>query len=140
MEMQNEKAKNHQYEEICNYVFVHGQTHYQMDCRNRHLILPHDILDEPIVQCNQLLRFQLLKMRSPTEYIIRPLTAKYTTGWKTINSSDTYAKDFYLRFVNHYKKKTNKMLKNAIMAGELGVTFDAGHPCRCQIIKQRPKV
>lgn len=141
MEMLRERAENEKYETICNYAFVHGQTHYQRDCRNRHLILSHDILDEPIVQCDQLIRFQMLKVRSPTEYVVRPLKVKYPSGWQAINSSEKYANDFYLRFVQHYKKRANRTLKLVINAGDLGVVLvQDGIPFRCEIIKQRQKL
>lgn len=121
-------------------MFVHGQPHYQKDCRNRHSLLPYDVLDEPIVQHKQYLRFQLLNLISPTEYVIRPLEAKFASGWQTINSSDKYRCEFNPRFLQHYAKTENQYLQTVIEVGNLAVTMEDGIPYRCEVIKRLPKM
>lgn len=140
MENKKQKAQWQQYETICNYVFVHGQPHYQKDCRNRHSLLPYDVLDEPFAHHTQYLRFQLLNLISPTEYVIRPLEVKCASGWQTINSSDKYGCEFSPRFLQYYNKAQNQYLQTAIKVGDLAVTFDSDIPYRCEVIKCRPKM
>lgn len=135
-----EKAQTLQYEAVCNYVFVHGQKHYRLDCRHRHLLLAHDVMPDPMVHYMQMMRFRLWRLHSPTELMVRPLKAKFANGWQSINSSDTYLTDFNVRFIQHYQSRQNRQLLEDIGTGDLGVTFDAYVPYRCEVIKRLAKM
>lgn len=139
------KAEAQQYEAVCNYAFVFGQKHYRMDCRNRHLLLECDILPEPMVHHMQMMRFQLRRLHSPTEFMIQPLEARFADGWRSINSSDKFKFDFELRLIEYYRIRCNRHMQDDFTIGDLSVTFigDLGAtalPYRCEIIKRLNKM
>lgn len=113
MKNQTEKAQEQRFHSICSFVFMHGVSEHQGLCSHRHLLLPSDILDESEQITSGHLRFNMLKIISPTEYIVRPTshpTSQHGEKWSTINKSDEFDRaeiiDIYeKRYVNRERRK-----------------------------------
>lgn len=112
-----DKAQKQRFESICNFVFMHATNEHQPECKRRHLLLPFDVLSEesnPI--SNGQLRCNVLKILSPTEYVVQP-TAKLTDKWHIINDSDKFD-ELNAQMQAHYKEKTNRIVLNSLEMGE----------------------
>lgn len=134
----------HQFEPVCNHVFLHASTevHEHKACMKRHALLPTDIAtdenDEPLY-VNQELRFHLLKIISPSEYIVRPLKQRTSNGWKDIMRSDE-SMVFKMRFHVHYVNSNNQIRPDTIKLGQLCVILvNETVPHRAEIIHIFPK-
>lgn len=68
-----ERANKLRFAPICNYVFMHGTSDHQTNCRKRHMLLNSDMTDDASTQIKSgTLSFHVLDIISPSEYIIRP--------------------------------------------------------------------
>lgn len=99
---------------------MHASSDHFSDCKNRHMILQEDILtganQNQIIKGN--IRFHVLKIVSPTEYIIRPTMRKSEDEkWIDVNSSNKF---IYLdaNMQTFYKNKENEKLLPALKLGE----------------------
>lgn len=125
-------------ESICNCIFVHGVAHYQPKCRNRHMILPFDISKDPVAHYTAMIRFNLLKVLSPTEYIVQPLQMK-SDKWRSINSINSFQFHMNPSFIAHYNNFSNRTVQQPIELGFLCVTMKEDVPYRCEIIRCHKK-
>lgn len=135
--MNNLRQLEHQFEPVCNHVFLHGNTEHNA-CMNRHKLLPTDIATGENLYVNQELRFHLFKVISPSEYVVRPLKLRTISGWKNIMRSDEYAV-FKMGFHLHYVKPENQVHPDKIELGKLCVVFVDIVPHRAEIIHIFPK-
>ncbi|XP_055304540.1 putative ATP-dependent RNA helicase TDRD12 isoform X2 [Sitodiplosis mosellana] len=114
-----DKAKKQRFQSICNFVFMHGVTEHQAMCSHRHLLLPSDILDDSEPMASGHLRFNVLKIISPTEYIVRPteLKAGEHGTWRTINNSDEFD-DVNAKMQAYYKDTINQKVLHTLELGQ----------------------
>lgn len=126
------RQTEHQFEPVCNHVFLHGSTEHNA-CKNRHTLLPTDIATGNNLYVNQELRFHLLKVIGPSEYIVRPLKVRTSNGWKDIMRSDDYAV-FKMRFHVHYSNPIHQIRPDIIKLGQICVVFVDTVPHRGEII------
>lgn len=132
--MNKHRQSEHKFEPVCNHVFLHGSTEHNA-CMNRHTLLPTDIATGENLYVNQELRFHLLKVISPSEYIVRPLKVRCTSnGWKDIKQSDDYLV-FKMGFHVHYVNPINQVRPDTIKLGQLCVVFVDAVPHRAEIIR-----
>lgn len=117
---------------------MHDETHYQAKCRNRHMILPFDVLKDPIAHYTAMIRFKLIKVISPTHYIVQPLKMK-SDKWRFINSSNSFQIIINTKFTVHYNNSSNRMVQQPIELGFLCVTIKEDIPYRCEIIQCHKK-
>lgn len=119
---------------------MHGSDDHSGDCANRHIILRQDILSGSHSQItNGTLRFHVLKIISPTEYIVRPTMLKSESEeWNFVNSSE--------EFIYHdtkmqafYKSEENVKCLNALKVGEKCLIERHGKFCRGEILCIYPK-
>lgn len=114
-----DKAAKQRFQPICNFLFMHGVTEHQEMCSQRHLLLPSDILDdsEPITSGH--LRFNVLKIISPTEYIVRP--TEHRAGehetWQTVHNSDEFD-EVNERMQAFYKDAANQKVLHTLELGQ----------------------
>lgn len=120
-------------------LFVHGiyehQAHEQ--CDYRHLLLPTDHLADDTKQISSgQLRFNVLKVISPTEYIIQPTVhaAGQNEKWQMINSTDEFD-NFYKKLQAHYKDEGNQSKLNCLELGEKCVVIALQKFHRAEIIR-----
>ncbi|XP_031636550.1 putative ATP-dependent RNA helicase TDRD12 [Contarinia nasturtii] len=121
-----EKAEKQRYHSICNSLFMHGNIEHQATCQYRHLILPSDILIGDKNDIKNGLRFNVLKVISPTEYIVQPIShadaidniGRYGE-WQTFNKSNEFDQ-FNSELQLHYKNMTNQKMLH---------TFELGKSC-----------
>lgn len=119
---------------------MHGSSDHFSDCPNRHMILKEDILtgnQNQITTGN--LRFHVLKMISPTEYIIRPTMLKSEDQWNYINNSNEF---IYLdtKMQAFYKNDQNVKCLPELKLGEKCVIECHGKFYRGEIIRIYKKV
>lgn len=87
-----ERAYNLRFAPICNYVLMHGSSDHQADCQKRHKLLKSDILKEGSsqIECG-IVRFHILNIISPSEYIVRPTELQTDENtWTRIEGSDKF--------------------------------------------------
>lgn len=140
-QIENERNKicqiNRQYELLCKHVFMYGETSHR-ECQRRHTLLPIDILSDESGFVNRELRFHLLKIISPTEYIVRPMKIRIDNKWKDINCSNDYI-TFNLQFLLHYSYEENFKVHDSIELGSLCVIRVRNVPQRGEIIEIHKK-
>lgn len=114
-----ERAEKRRFESICNFIFMHGASEHQANCRHRHLLLPTDVLDDTELLLNGQLRFNVLQIISPTEYVIRPTA--HRTGekekWQTINNSNEFD-DLNTQMQAYYKDSDNQKALHTLELGQ----------------------
>lgn len=136
----NERARDHCFEPICSFVFMHGSSNHFSDCPNRHIILRDDISTGNANQItNGTLRFHVLKITSPTEYIVRPMLIKSEGDeWSVINSSNKFV---YLdtQIQVFYKNANNLKCLIALKLGEKCAVQCHEKFYRGEIIRVNPK-
>lgn len=87
-----ERANNIRFSPICNHVLLHGTSDHQADCRKRHKLLKSDILEDESnkIDCGTV-RFHVLNIISPSEYIVRPTELQTDENtWKQIEGSNKF--------------------------------------------------
>lgn len=132
-EMNKQRKSKSQYEVICNYIFMHGNANHK-NCRLRHVLLPSDILNNENAFVNKELRFHLIKVISPTEYIVRPLKIRTGNVWDEVNGSNEFL-GFNMRFSFFYSLNANLKCVETIELGQLCVVVVNDAPHRGQIIQ-----
>lgn len=136
--MRNEKAQTLRYESICNFVFMHATIEHGSECKYRHLMLKSDILTDDENQITSgTLRFHVLKIVSPTEYVVRPImlsSAENQQDWHIINGSDEF-KVFDLQMQAHYKNDDSRKLLESLELGQMCVALWEERFYRAQIIR-----
>lgn len=119
---------------------MHGSDDHSSDCTNRHMILREDILTGNQSQItNGTLRFHVLKINSPTEYIVRPTVLKSEgEKWNFVNSSNEF---IYLdtQMQAFYKSEQNVKCLTALKLGEKCVIQCHGKFYRGEILRIYPK-
>lgn len=131
----NARAHDRCYEPICSFVFMHGSSDHFGDCPNRHMILQGDILTGTQNQItNGNIRFHVLKIISPTEYIIRPTTLKSEEKWNHINGSNEF---IYLdtKMQAFYKNTENMLCLPELKLGAKCVVERHGKFYRGEILR-----
>lgn len=117
-------------------MFMHGSSDHSSDCPYRHMILHEDILtvnQSQITKGN--IRFHVLKINSPTEYIIRPTMMKSEEEkWVVVNSSDEF---IYLdtKLQAFYKNEQNVKCLPALKLGEKCAIEEHGKFYRGEILR-----
>lgn len=114
----NERAKERKHEPICRFIFMHGSSDHS-DCMDRHMILDTDILrgnSNEITRGN--IRFHLIKIITPTTYIVRPTMLKSDDEtWNIVNGSNEF---MYLdmKMQVFYKNASNLKSLTSLKTGE----------------------
>lgn len=134
-----EKAMKLRFVSICNALFMHGTTdHLNIEkCNYRHLMLPSDVLPEdknPISSGH--LRFNVLKIISPTEYIVQ-LTAhkaEENEKWQIISGSNEFI-DFNKGIQAYYQDEVNQIKLDMIELGKMCIVISLQKFYRAEIIE-----
>lgn len=115
----NDRARDRCHEPICSFVFMHGSSDHYTDCMDRHMILDTDILTENTKQIpNGVLRFHVLQIITPTEYIVRPTQFKSDgEKWNDVNGSDAFMRSD-LKMQSFYKNAANVKCLTGLKLGE----------------------
>lgn len=112
-----DKAERQRYDSICNFIFMHGSNDHQPECKRRHMLVTYDLLDEETNQIeNGQLRFNVLKIISPIEFIVQP-TEKLKDKWHIVNNSDTFA-ELNAKMQKHYKVQANQIALHPLELGQ----------------------
>lgn len=119
-------------------MFMHGVTDHHTECNYRHLMLKSDILDD---EQNQMpsgtLRFHVLKIVSPTEYLVRPMKINLAgdqQNWTEINGSNGFnTMDLHIQI--HYKQSKNQELLGSHELGQVCVAMHEEKYYRAEIIR-----
>lgn len=135
-----ERAKEIRFEPICNVVFMHGSNDHQGECSKRHKIVSTDILDDEINQIKPgILRFHVLDINSPTEYIVRPSSWQTEEKkWIPINGFDEFIY-LDLKMQAFYRDNANSKSLITLKLGEKCMIEKHDKFYRAEIIKIYPK-
>lgn len=117
---------------------MHGTKDHFTDCPHRHVLLQSDILTENQIT-HGTLRFYVLKIISPTEYIVRPTELKSEGGqWNVVNGSDEF---IYVdtQMQAFYKNENNVKCLAALKLGEKCVIEHHEKFYRGEIIRINPR-
>lgn len=136
-----EKAEKEKYHSICNMLFMHGTNNHEAKCEYRHLILPHDVLNDGENEIKSGLRFNVLDVVSPTEYIVRPIihadivdSKGHFGKWDTVNKSNEYDQ-LNLELQIHYKNAANQKILHTLELGQKCVCARRGVYYRAEIMQ-----
>lgn len=137
-----DRAVKQRFKQICNFVFMHGINEHSLDCKYRHLMLQSDVLN---VDENQItsgtLRFLVLKVVSPTEYIVRPMTLSSTgksQDFSAVNGSSDF-KILDLQMQGHYRKLQDTHYLELFELGQVCVVIWREKYYRAQIVRELEK-
>lgn len=117
---------------------MHGVTDHHTECNYRHLMLKSDILDDEQNQMpSGILRFHVLKIVSPTEYLVRPMKINLAgdqQNWTEINGSNGFnTMDLHIQI--HYKQSKNQELLGSHELGQICVAMHEEKYYRAEIIR-----
>lgn len=140
--MQNteERARDLRFEPICNFVFMHGTSEHRNGCRMRHKLVSTDILDEKTNQIQPgTLRFHIINIISPTEYIVRPVSFQTDDNkWHPMAGSDEFV-CLDTKIQQFYRNSNNPKRLIVLALGEKCVVEKLDKFYRGEIIKMYPK-
>lgn len=132
--LDQERNEINRFKPICDFLFMHGHGEHEINCDYRHNIVPFDLVNQ---QFNGVMRLNILKVISPTEYIVWPIKSK-SNGWHRINDSDNYL-IFNVEFQKHHEDVKKQVVHHPVGLGDLAVYYRDGKPFRCEVIKIHEK-
>lgn len=116
---------------------MHGTNEHQKNCPKRHLLLQSDVLEDDKNQFNGgTIRYSVLQMITPTEYIVRPILHQEKgkqDNWKAFNSDEFVCLDAEMQV--HYKRSSNLKLLDLPKPGDKCVILECDKFYRAEIIE-----
>lgn len=116
---------------------MHGTSEHSNSCQKRHLLLQSDVLEDDKNQfIAGTIRFSVLKMVTPTEYIVRPVMYQekgMQQNWKFFNSDEFVCLDTEMQV--YYKQCSNIRVLNSPTPGDKCAIVEYEKFYRAEIIR-----